>query len=148
MGAYTGQFLAEVNNWCDAMREDVAQALRPAAQEGAQVLYDEVRTKVPVSAEAHWFHGKSFKKNGKKYLFQPGTLRSAIYQVHSKDNSGQMFHTYHISWNHRKAPYGFMVEYGTANAPPKFFLRNAGAQMPKALDVVEKGFYKRLKEFK
>ena len=33
--------------------------------------------------------------------------------------------TYHIAWNHQKAPYGFMVEFGTSRAPAHPFLRPA-----------------------
>ena len=34
-----------------------------------------------------YFHGTSFKVNGTKYYFAPGSLRDSIYQVYSKDNS-------------------------------------------------------------
>jgi HK97 gp10 family phage protein len=101
---------------------EIQAATRPAAQAGAQVIYDQARLNVPVSKRDHFFYGKAYKKTGKKYLFSPGTLRDSIYQVYSKTNSAQSKATYHISWNHTKAPYGFMVEFGTSRAPAHPFL--------------------------
>lgn len=100
-------------------------AVRPAAQAGAQVFYDQVKRNVPVSKRGHWFHGTSFKLNGKKYWFDSGSLKASIYQVYSKDNSSDKRATYHIAWNHQKVPYGFMVEYGTKRTPAHPFLNPA-----------------------
>lgn len=97
-------------------------ARRPAAQAAAQVIYDAARVNVPVSAKGHWFHGTQFRVNGTKYYFDAGSLRDAIYQVYSADNSGPLKDTYHVAWNHRKVPYGFMVEFGTSRAPAHSFL--------------------------
>jgi hypothetical protein len=137
-----------VKEFADALRADVHQALRPAAQAGSQLLYERVMLNVPRSRHAHYFHGTSYKKYGTKYFFNPGTLARSIYQVFSKDNSGKNLATYHISWNHQEAPYGFMVEYGTKNAPPVGFVRRAQSAMPLALNAVEKELFLRLKEFK
>ena len=103
----------------------VHAAVRPAAQLAAEHIYFEARLRCPVSAEAHYFYGKNSVKTGVRYLFQPGNLRDSIYQVYSKANSTDKRATYHISWNHIKAPYGFMVEYGTSRAPAHPFLRPA-----------------------
>jgi HK97 gp10 family phage protein len=96
------------------------QILRSGAQAAAQAFYDEAKLRVPVSKGSHIFYGSH-----SKYLFQAGTLRDSIYQVYSVSNSSDDKATYHISWNHRKAPYGFMVEYGTSNAPANPFMRPA-----------------------
>ena len=95
--------------------------MRPAAQAGSQTLYWEALLRCPVSAEAHVFYGRDSKKTGQKWTFEPGNLRNSIYQAFSEDNSSQASDgyakaTYHISWNHQKAPYGFMVEFGTSRA--------------------------------
>lgn len=75
--------------------EDAAfAAVRPAAQAAAQVLYDEVRRNVAAIGTV------------------TGTLAGAIYQVYSVDNSGDGRATYHVSWNHRRAPHGQLVEFG------------------------------------
>lgn len=89
------------------------QAVRPAAQAGAQVFYDEVKMRAPVSDAPHFFYGRA-SKNGTRtiYPFQPGDLKASVYQVFSKDNSTQSKATYHIAWNHQEVPYGFMVEFG------------------------------------
>lgn len=103
-------------------REKYSAAARPAAQAGAQVIYDLARSKVPVSSKGHYFHGKSFKVNGTKYYFAAGSLKSSIYQVFSKDNSSATKATYHVSWNQTKAPYAWMVEFGTSRAPAHPFM--------------------------
>lgn len=100
--------------------EGIKEDIRPSTQAGAQVLYDEVLTRVPESSEGHWFYGTH-----KKYWFDSGTLKKSIYQVFSKSNSTDTKATYHIAWNHRTAPYGFMVHNGTSNAPAKPFLFEA-----------------------
>lgn len=99
----------------DAIVEASNKAVRPAAQAGAQVLYDEVLMRVPVAAKV------KTKKGGRKIL--PGALKAAIYQAFSKDNSGTDHATYHVSWNYKKAPHGHLVEFGTSTAPAHPFLR-------------------------
>jgi HK97 gp10 family phage protein len=117
---------AALDNLLDAALE----AVRPAAQAGSQTLYIEALLRCPVSAEEHVFYGRDSVKTGVTWTFQPGNLRNSIYQAFSKDNSieagpGYQKATYHISWNHQDAPYGFMVEFGTSRAAPHPFLRPA-----------------------
>lgn len=83
-----------LNQRLDNIGKTAIAAIRPAAQAGAQVLYDEVKLNV----------GRIKKKTG--------NLDASIYQVFSKDNSDEKRATYHISWNARKAPHGHLVEYG------------------------------------
>jgi len=116
-----------LNASLDRITKAAAKAVRPAAQAGAEEYYFEARLRCPVSAEAHYFYGRQSKKTGVRYLFEPGNLRNSLYQVYSKDNSGQGVAQYHVAWNHQKAPYGFMVEYGTSRAPAHPFLRPAYA---------------------
>jgi hypothetical protein len=78
----------------DGLAAGVQEQIRPAAQAGAQVFYDEVQLNVAAI--------------GKK----SGNLASSIYQVFSQDNSKDGRATYHISWNAKKAPHGHLVEYG------------------------------------
>ena len=78
------------------------------------------------SKKGHWFYGSSFKISGKRYWFESGSLQRAIYHVHSKENSNDSGrNTYHVSWNWKKAPYGYMVEFGTVKARAHPFLRPA-----------------------
>lgn len=117
----------------------IEEQSRAIAFEGSQVLYQQVLENVPVGCSGHWFHGTSFKKSGKKYWFEAGTLRKSIYQVYSKGNSGDGRATYHISWNKSKAPYGFMVENGTSKAPAHPFIRPAQGQAgQQALDAMNR----------
>lgn len=139
---------SSVHDFVEALRDDVRSAIRPAAQAGSQVLYERVLLNVPRSTKGHWFHGTSFRKYGTKYWFDAGTLARSIYQVFSKDNSNANVSTYHISWNHKDAPYGFMVEYGTKKTKPVAFVRRAQSAMPLALSAAEKELFLRLKEFK
>ena len=78
----------------DGLDEDLTNAVRPAAQAGAQVIYDEVM------------------RNVARIGSVSGNLASAIYQAYSADNSGPLRATYHISWNARRAPHGHLVEFG------------------------------------
>lgn len=136
----------------DKLGAQADEAVRPAAQAGAQVLYEEARRLCPVSAEAHYFYGSAAKKAppGQKkqlaYLFYPGNLRDAIYQVFSKDNSRAGKAEYHISWNHTKAPYGYMVERGTSKAPAHAFMRPAyDAKQGEALQAAKTRFIGEMK---
>ena len=97
-----------------AKAEQLTQAARPAAQAGAQLLYDAARAAAPVSKAAHMFMGTSYRTSGQAYLFQPGSLRSSIYQVFSADSSADGLATYHVSANPKKAPYALWVEAGRA----------------------------------
>lgn len=85
---------AQVERMLDTMAGELDDAVRPAAQAAAQVLYDEV------------------KRNVSKIGRKTGRLSDAIYQVYSRDNSGPQRATYHVSWNTRKAPHGHLVEFG------------------------------------
>lgn len=86
--------LASLDTLLDELQGDVEAAARPAAQAGAQVLYDEVLRRV--------------RSIGKV----TGNLDNSIYQAYSKDNSKHGVAVYHISWNARKAPHGGLVEFG------------------------------------
>jgi hypothetical protein len=145
----------QVNSLVEGLRQDVGAASRPAAQAGAQLLYNEVRQNVA--------------RMGQK----TGNLARSIYQVYSKDQSGKDRDVYHVSWNARKAPHGHLVEYGykqiyqvvkdrrtgewitlkdrrlpqAKQVPPKPFVRPAMAKFPMALAAIESEFYKRLKGF-
>lgn len=72
----------------------VEAAARPAAQAGAQVLYEAVQRNVA-----------GIKR-------KTGNLARSIYQAYSKDNSTAGRQTYHVSWNAKKAPHGHLVEFG------------------------------------
>lgn len=78
----------------EALADETEVAVRPAAQAGTQVLYEAV------------------KLNVSKIGRVSGNLAESIYQVYSRDHSGPLTATYHVSWNHKKAPHGGLVEYG------------------------------------
>lgn len=87
--------LAGLKAQLDADMHTMGEAARPAAQAGAQVLYDEV------------------KRNVARIKRKTGNLAASIYQAYSKDNStpgGRA--TYHVSWNAKRAPHGHLVEFG------------------------------------
>lgn len=107
---------ASLNAKLDKLTAAAAAAARPAAQAGAQVFYEEVQARVPVSSEPH-------STKGKKFTFQPGNLRAAIYQAFVEDESGEGRATYRVSWNKRKAFYGQFLEFGTSKMAARPFLR-------------------------
>ena len=79
----------------DAASRACKEAARPAAQAGAQVLYDEV------------------KRNVSRIKRKTGNLAAGIYQVYSKSSSQDGgTQAYHVSWNAKKAPHGHLVEFG------------------------------------
>lgn len=86
--------LSSVNAMLQEMGDRAESAARPSAQAAAQVLYEGVQANV--------------KRLGQ----HSGNLARSIYQVYSHENSGEGRATYHISWNHRKAPHGALVEFG------------------------------------
>ena len=132
----------------DALQDDMQQALRPAAQAGAQLLYDHVLLNTPRSDKGHWFHGTSFKVNGKKYWFDSGTLRQSVYQAFATKESHPLHPVYSVGFNPRKCPYAYMVEYGTSKTRPVKFVGRVQAQFPRALDKAQSEFFNRLKYFK
>ena len=111
----------------NAVADKMNQATRPAAQAGAQIIYERAKALAPRSDYMHMF-----KIDGRVYgPYAPGNLRDSIYQVFSKDNSFRDVSTYHVSWNADKAPYGAMVEFGTSKAPAHSFIRRAVAETRK-----------------
>lgn len=133
----------------DGISEKAGDLTRKAAQAGAEELYIEARLRCPASAEAHYFYGTHSKKTGVRYLFSPGNLRNAIYHTYSKDNSMEgVKATYHIAWNHKKAPYGFMVEFGTSRAAAHPFLRPAfDARYKEALQIAASVYEEEMRNF-
>lgn len=87
-----GLNVSDISRFASLKKEQVALAVRPAAQAGAQVLYD------------------ATKRNVKGR--HTGRLAAAIYQAFSESNSGHLRASYNISWNKTKAPHGHLVENG------------------------------------
>lgn len=108
----------------------------------AKVIYDEARDKAPESFHAHYFHGK----NNVYGPFPPGSLRNGIYRTYSPEKSTDVQKIYHVTWNHRKVPYGFMVEFGTSRAPATPFLRPAFAKVREAIRVGKGRMAEKLRE--
>ncbi|MNS19685.1 hypothetical protein D3C72_514080 [compost metagenome] len=86
--------LSSLDRLLDQLGDEVEAATRPAAQAAAQVLYDEVKRNVAGIGKV------------------TGNLERSIYQAFSASNSASGKATYHVSWNHRKAPHGWLVENG------------------------------------
>lgn len=91
----------------------------------AKVIYDEAREQAPIAEKAHFFYSRNFKVTGRKFLFQPGNLKAAIYRVYSPEKSTGGKQLYRITWNQKKAPYAFMVEYGTSQQGANSFMEPA-----------------------
>lgn len=127
MGMKIKMDVAKFKEQLRATADELGRATRPAAQEGAEIIYRAAKIYAPVyepepgKAMMHYFHGT----NGIYGPYRPGNLRDSIYQVFSEDNSFKDVSTYHISWNAEKAPYGAMVEFGTSRAESKSFIGRA-----------------------
>lgn len=129
-------------------------AVRPAAQAGAQIYYEQVKANVAALGKV------------------TGNLERSIYQVYSADNSSQTSATYQVSWNHRTAPHGWLVEYGhyqywqvrydprtkrfismkdqplnpPKHIPAKAFVRSAASRTQDALVAMERRFFQELSD--
>ena len=111
--------LSALEKQLDNIETAVGEAIRPAAQAGAQVFYDEVRTRAPRSEKMHFTRGK-------KQSYAPGNLQRAIYQAFDEqDSKPNKTASYSISWNKSKAFYGRFVEFGTKRMPAYPFLRTS-----------------------
>jgi hypothetical protein len=86
--------VSEIDAFADGLLGDVQDALRPAVQVGAQVLYNAVLSNV-ASLGA-----------------KTGNLEHSIYQAYSTHQSSPGHVQYEVSWNPRKAPHGYLVENG------------------------------------
>lgn len=124
MGMKITMNTAKFKEQLQAKADQMHTATRPAAQAGAQIIYERARINVRVSKRSHMFHGT----HGVYGPYSPGNLRDSIYQVFSKDNSFKDVSTYHVSWNFQKAPYGFMVELGTSHSPAYSFIARSVAE--------------------
>lgn len=122
-----------------ATAEELNRATRPAAQAGAQVIYDRAKSIAAgiVSEKPHKFYGT----HGVYGPYQPGNLRNSIYQAFSQDNSYRDVSTYHISWNADKAPYGGMVEFGTSHSAAQSFIGRAVIETRAAVRAAVKQRY-------
>ena len=97
-----------LNSFLNELGDAVSESVRPAAQAGAQVFYDEVQ------------------RNVAKLGSKSGNLQKAIYQYFVKETSGDLNATYHVSWRKGRgfmdvdgkkvkldaAPHGHLVEFG------------------------------------
>jgi hypothetical protein len=86
--------LSGIESLFDELGDAAEAAARPGAQAAAQVIHDAAKTNVAALGRVS------------------GNLAASIYQAYSRDNSGDGYATYHVSWNARTAPHGGLVEYG------------------------------------
>lgn len=83
-----------LNKALAGMEGSIADAVRPAAQAAAQVIYD------------------AAKANVGKIRTKTGNLSSSIYQAYKDKQSTDSRAAYEISWNPKKAPHAHLVEFG------------------------------------
>ncbi|OZI31736.1 hypothetical protein CAL29_28090 [Bordetella genomosp. 10] len=105
--SFEGDIAEQVGKFFDRIKNE---ALRPAAHAMAMVLYDEMRSRVPV---------------------EMGTLQQAIYRWFDEKDSGSDRKTYLIGVNKRKAPHWWLVEHG-------HWRRHAVIQLPSGAWVTVK----------
>lgn len=129
---------SRINKKLDGITQAAEKAVRPAAQAGAQVFYEELLARVPVSEKARRYKGKTI---------QPGTLYRAVYQAYMNQISGDAKASYRISWNKRKAPHGRLVEFGTSRMAAQPFLRPSyDSGRDRAINAVRERMYADVKK--
>ncbi|MED5615122.1 hypothetical protein [Janthinobacterium sp. P210005] len=77
-----------------------------------------------------------------------GLLLSAIYRVYAEDDSSATLKTYHVSWNKKRAPHGYQIEFGNSRSPAFPFLRPAMALAGDAIIAGNDRMAERLMETK
>lgn len=77
-----------------------------------------------------------------------GLLLSAIYRVYAEDESSATLKTYHVSWNKKRAPHGYQIEFGNSRSPAFPFLRPAMALAGEAITAGNDRMAERLIETK
>lgn len=129
----TGDF----DSFMSAFREGsvIQDALYEAAFEAAKIISTEAKVLAGRSEKPHYFYGRQYdkyKSTGedkykKKYLFNPGNLRKAIYHVRVDEKCTETVAVYKVSWNMSKAPYGLFKEFGLSPYAKSFrpFMRPA-----------------------
>jgi HK97 gp10 family phage protein len=95
-------------------KETREKILISATAASAKVIYEDVLINVPVKT---------------------GLLKSSIYRTFSKEKSSYEVATYRISWNHKIAPHGHLIEFGTSKSPAKPFVSPAMDKMPDAINA-------------
>lgn len=128
-----------------AVKDEVAMA---GAAAGARVLYIFARTTAPISDAVHTFYGRDSKRTGVTYTFTPGNLQRSVYRVFVPEKSSENFKFYKISWNHKKAPYGIMVELGTSHSAAHSFIGAALSEAPEAFRYAKIAMGEQLDEIK
>lgn len=135
-------FKIDADGFSKSMQAEASRlqaAARPAAQAGAQVIYEAARLNAGrlASKREHYFYGRRMRYGP----FQPGNLMRSIYQVFSESESRPGRPVYHVSWNYDKAPYAWMVEYGTSKAAAHSFLGKAITEKRReAMEALRKRF--------
>jgi HK97 gp10 family phage protein len=139
----TGNIDAALDRFTSEIQSKVARA---GAQEMAQVVYEAAKQNAPETTDARYSKGG---KNGGGHLILPGALKKAVYQVFSTDNSSDSLKTYHVGWNHKKAPHGYWVEFGNSKMPARPFLYPAYEQNKgRLVDAANSKMAQVLKEIK
>lgn len=90
---------SSVERYLAALGTEADASVRPVAQKGAQVFYDEARA------------------NAARIEKKTGRLAASIYQAYSPRLSGQKYANYHVSWRTKggggqRAPHGHLIENG------------------------------------
>lgn len=129
--------VAKFQEQLQATAAQMMKATRPAAQAGAELIYQRARLEAPESERAHTFYIE-----GRKYgPFQPGNLRDSIYQVFSTSMSYRDVSVYEISFNKKEAPYGFTVTRGTSKTTANNFIARAVLETrPKVRAAIKERF--------
>lgn len=127
--------VASFDSMMDGMAEQVMEAVRPAAQAGAEVLYSAVLRNVAALGA------------------KTGNLERSIYQAYSTHHSTEEKAVYEVSWNPRKAPHAHLVENGYTKKYKVVVSRKTGKwitlknqPLPTPIQIPGKGFVRRAQD--
>lgn len=112
-----GEVKKALDNLAGPGKESLGRRMSLAA---TRVIRDEAILRVPVGkeeAKAHAQFGGSWS---------PGLLKSAIYNAFNQKASTASEFTYSVSWNHKRAPHGHLVEFGHWRPYAIIFIKGVG----------------------
>lgn len=118
--------VSQIDAFADELEKQVQESLRPAAQAGAQIVYEKVVANVSNLGAVS------------------GRLRQSIYQAWSKDRSGDWRQTYHVSWRtgQQKDANGKTMKTGLATAPHGHLVEFGFVQRYKVIWIESKGIFR------
>jgi len=117
----SGDLVGALNRYESKIKQ---QLLFTGTAEAARVVYEEVQVNASGARK-----GGPGDPPGRF----TGNLSKSIYRAYIPERSSDELKTYIVTWRHKDAPHGHLLEFGTSRSPAYPFVRPAVARIPEAL---------------